>query len=39
MARVGIDRRSLLRGALASGALYALDALFTCERTDAAARE
>ena len=32
-----IDRRSLLRGALASGALYSLDALFTAERTNAAA--
>jgi len=27
----------LLRGALATGALYGLDALFTCERTNAAA--
>src|SRR5689334_7126899 len=32
-----IDRRSLIRGALASGALYSLDALFTAERTSAAA--
>jgi galactonate dehydratase len=32
-----VSRRSLLRGALASGALYGLDALFTCERTNAAA--
>src|SRR5262249_20846423 len=32
-----IDRRSLIRGALASGALYGLDALFTAERTNAAA--
>jgi len=37
MARVEINRRALLRGALASGALYGLDALFTCERTNAAA--
>src|SRR5260370_9891844 len=36
MAR-GASRRSLLRGALAAGALYGLDALFTCERTNAAA--
>ena len=32
-----LSRRSLLRGALATGALYGLDALFTCERTNAAA--
>src|ERR1043166_9292245 len=32
-----IDRRSLLRGALATGALFGLDALFTAERTNAAA--
>jgi hypothetical protein len=32
-----VSRRSLLRGALATGALYGLDALFTCERTSAAA--
>src|SRR5450432_4028622 len=32
-----IDRRSLLRGALATGTLFGLDALFTAERTDAAA--
>src|SRR5215510_13571665 len=32
-----ISRRSLLRGALATGGLYGLDALFTCERTNAAA--
>src|SRR5258708_18133554 len=37
MSRNQIDRRSLLRGALASGALFGLDALFTCERTNAAA--
>jgi galactonate dehydratase len=36
MSRV-VSRRSLLRGALATGALYGLDALFTCERTNAAA--
>ena len=36
MARVEINRRSLLRGALASGALYGLDALFTAGRTRAA---
>jgi len=32
-----IDRRSLLRGALATGTLFGLDALFTTERTNAAA--
>jgi galactonate dehydratase len=32
-----IDRRSLLRGALAAGTLFGLDALFTAKRTDAAA--
>ena len=32
-----VSRRSLLRGALATGGLYGLDALFTCERTNAAA--
>jgi len=32
-----IDRRSLLRGALAAGSLFGLDALFTAKRTDAAA--
>ena len=32
-----VSRRSLLRGALAAGGLYGLDALFTCERTNAAA--
>src|SRR5438128_4626894 len=32
-----IDRRSLLRGALATGTLFGLDALFTAERTNAAA--
>src|SRR5678815_4283627 len=37
MARVEIDRRSLIRGALATGGLVGLDALFTCERTNAAA--
>jgi len=31
------DRRTLLRSALASGALFGIDALFTAERTDAAA--
>ena len=31
-----INRRSLLRGALATGTLFGLDALFTAERTDAA---
>src|SRR5260370_16491084 len=36
MAR-GASRRSLLRGALAAGALYGLDALFTAERTNEAA--
>ena len=34
---VPIDRRSLLRGALATGTLFGLDALFTAERTNAAA--
>src|ERR1017187_10214166 len=37
MSRVQIDRRSLLRGALATGTLFGLDTLFTAERTDAAA--
>jgi galactonate dehydratase len=37
MSREPIDRRTLLRGALGAGAFYALDALFTCERTSAAA--
>ena len=32
-----LSRRSLMRGALATGGLYALDSLFTCERTNAAA--
>src|SRR5471030_1224563 len=32
-----IDRRRLLRGALATGTLFGLDALFSAERTDAAA--
>src|SRR6266436_5903147 len=31
-----IDRRTMLRGAFASGALFGLDALFTCERSNAA---
>src|SRR2546430_13328643 len=35
--RPEIDRRSLIRGALATGALFGLDALFTAERTNAAA--
>jgi len=37
MPRKEIDRRTLLRGALASGALFGLDSLFTCARTNAAA--
>ena len=37
MPRTQIDRRSLLRGALGAGALFGLDALFTAERTNAAA--
>src|SRR6202163_29534 len=37
MPREFIDRRSLLRGALATGTLFGLDALFTAERTNAAA--
>jgi galactonate dehydratase len=37
MAVKEISRRSLIRGALGAGALYALDSLFTCERTNAAA--
>jgi galactonate dehydratase len=37
MPRAPIDRRSLLRGALATGTLFGLDALFTTARTDAAA--
>ena len=32
-----LDRRSLLRGACSAGALFALDALFTADRTSAAA--
>ncbi|HYZ86960.1 MAG TPA: galactonate dehydratase [Bryobacteraceae bacterium] len=32
-----MDRRALLRGAFGSAALFGLDALFTAERTDAAA--
>ena len=37
MQRSKIDRRTLLRSALATGALYGIDALFTTERTNAAA--
>ena len=37
MPRAQFSRRSLLRGALTAGALFGLDALFTAERTDAAA--
>src|SRR5215467_3227343 len=37
MPKAPIDRRSLLRGALATGGLFGLDALFTAERTNAAA--
>src|SRR6478752_9144777 len=37
MTRAPIDRRSLLRGALATGTLFGLDSLFTAERTNAAA--
>src|SRR4051794_1690166 len=37
MVRAPIDRRSLLRGALATGTLFGLVALFTADRTDAAA--
>ncbi len=37
MPREPFDRRSLLRGALATGTLFGLDALFTAERTNAAA--
>src|SRR4051794_20953175 len=37
MPRPQIDRRSVLRGALATGTLFGLDALFTADRTDAAA--
>src|SRR3954464_1048730 len=37
MERAQIDRRSLLRGALATGTLFGLDAMFTTERTSAAA--
>ena len=33
----GFDRRSFLRAALGAGSVYALDAMFTAERTDAAA--
>src|SRR6185295_17614518 len=37
MTRAPIDRRSLLRGALATGTLFGLDSLFTAERTNTAA--
>src|ERR1051325_4056053 len=37
MPRPQLDRRTLLRGALATGTLFGLDAMFTAERTDAAA--
>src|SRR4051812_49047919 len=37
MPRPEINRRSLLRGALATGTLFGLDALFTADRTNAAA--
>ena len=37
MPKAEINRRSLLRGALATGAVFGLDALFTAERTNAAA--
>ncbi len=37
MPKAEIDRRTLLRGALATGSMFGLDALFTTERTDAAA--
>jgi len=36
MSRYEIDRRSWLRGLIAPGALFGLDAMFTAERTDAA---
>lgn len=37
MPQASIDRRTLLRGALATGTVLGLDALFTTERTSAAA--
>jgi galactonate dehydratase len=37
MSRAPLNRRSLLRSALAAGTLFGVDALFTAERTDAAA--
>jgi galactonate dehydratase len=37
MPQAQLNRRSLLRGALAASTLFGLDALFTAERTDAAA--
>src|SRR5215471_2504511 len=37
MSRVPFDRRSLLRGGVAAGTAFGLDAVFTAERTDAAA--
>jgi galactonate dehydratase len=37
MQRPGFDRRAFLRTALGAGSLYGLDAMFTAERTDAAA--
>jgi galactonate dehydratase len=37
MSRSQMDRRSLLRGLTGAGALFALDSMFTAQRTDAAA--
>lgn len=37
MSQFQIDRRSWLRGLMGAGALYGMDAMFTAERTDAAA--
>ena len=36
MSQYSMDRRSLLRGLIAPGALFGLDAMFTAERTNAA---
>ena len=37
MSKFHLDRRTWLRGMMGAGALYGMDAMFTAERTDAAA--
>ena len=37
MSRSGMNRRSWLRGLIGAGSLVGMDAMFTAERTDAAA--